>query len=229
VSWFRTVGARLSLALLVVVLGVLAFVYLLVVPSLQNRLVDSRKDQAATVASRVVDRLRVGDPPSRDLAQGFASASNTRVLIFQIVDRSPLTLSDLVDEGGGGTVVGIETDAVAEAAAQTLTSARGVVLRGVTIPAGKKVLLGYAAANRDPREFGATAEVMDVSRRIPKMLTFSYGTHYCVGASAARLQGRVVLEEMLRRCPDFSVDVAGGRYAEGNYVRRHATLPWRAE
>ena len=80
-SWFRTVGARLSLALLVVVLGVLAFVYLLVVPSLQNRLVDSRKDQAATVASRVVDRLRVGDPPSRDLAQGFASASNTRVLI----------------------------------------------------------------------------------------------------------------------------------------------------
>jgi len=109
------------------------------------------------------------------------------------------------------------------------TATRGVVLRGVTIPAGKKVLLGYAAANRDPREFGATAEVMDVSRRIPKMLTFSYGTHYCVGASAARLQGRVVLEEMLRRCPDFSVDVAGGRYAEGNYVRRHASLPWRSE
>jgi cytochrome P450 len=91
------------------------------------------------------------------------------------------------------------------------------------------VLLGYAAANRDPREFGATAEVMDVSRRIAKMLTFSYGTHYCIGASAARLQGRVVLEEMLRRFPDFSVDVAGGRYAEGNYVRRHATLPWRSE
>jgi signal transduction histidine kinase len=130
VSWFRTVGARLSLALIVVVAGVLAFVYLLVVPSLENRLVDSRKDQAATVASRVVDRLRVGDPPSSDLAQGFASASNTRVVIFQISDRSPLTLSDLFDEGGGGTVVGIETDAVAEAAARTLTSARGVVLRG---------------------------------------------------------------------------------------------------
>ena len=56
-SWFRTVGARLSLALLVVVAGVLAFVYLLVVPSLENRLVDSRQDQAATVASSVAGTL----------------------------------------------------------------------------------------------------------------------------------------------------------------------------
>jgi cytochrome P450 len=108
------------------------------------------------------------------------------------------------------------------------TTRRDVELRGVTIPAGRKVLLGYAAANRDPREFGPTAEELDVSRRIAKMLTFSYGTHYCIGAAAARLQGRVVLEEMLRRCPDFTVDVAAGRYAEGNYVRRHVTLPWRA-
>ena len=106
------------------------------------------------------------------------------------------------------------------------TTTRAVALHGRTIPAGKKVLLGYAAANRDPREFGDTAEDFDVGRRIAKMLTFSYGTHYCIGASAARLQGRVVLEEMLRRCPDFQVDVAAGRYAEGNYVRRHATLPW---
>jgi signal transduction histidine kinase len=130
VSWFRTVGARLSLALLVVVAGVLAFVYLIVVPSLRNRLVDSRKDQVATVASRVVDQLRAGRPASSDLAQGFASASNTRVVIFQISNRAPLTLSDLFDEGGGGTVVGIDTDPVAEAAAQTLTPGRGVVTRG---------------------------------------------------------------------------------------------------
>ncbi|MBM3676036.1 MAG: hypothetical protein FJ148_23510 [Deltaproteobacteria bacterium] len=66
-------------------------------------------------------------------------------------------------------------------------------------------------------------------RAISKILTFSYGTHYCIGAAAARLQGRVVLEELLRRCPDFRVDVAAGRYADGNYVRRHLTLPWRAD
>jgi cytochrome P450 len=110
--------------------------------------------------------------------------------------------------------------------ARTVT--RDVTLHGRVIPAGRKVLLCYAAANRDPREFGPTAEQFDVARRINKILTFSYGTHYCIGAAAARLQARVALEEMLARCPDFTVDVAAGRYAEGSYVRRHISLPWEA-
>jgi cytochrome P450 len=108
------------------------------------------------------------------------------------------------------------------------TTTRDVTVRGVTIPAGRKVLLCYAAANRDEAEFGPTAEDFDVRRRIAKILTFSYGTHYCIGAAAARLQGRVVLEELLARCPAFQVDVAAGRYATGSYVRRHVTLPWTA-
>jgi len=95
------------------------------------------------------------------------------------------------------------------------TTRRDVELHGVTIPAGKKVLLCYAAANRDPREFGATAEELDVERQIAKMLSFSYGTHYCIGAAAARLQGRIVVEEMLRRCPEFVVDLAGGGMRRG--------------
>lgn len=105
------------------------------------------------------------------------------------------------------------------------TATRDVELHGVTIPAGKKVLLGYAAATRDPREFGATAEELDIDRKINKILTFSYGTHYCIGAAAARLQARVVLEELLARCPDFHVDVEQGVYADGHYVRRHVSLP----
>jgi cytochrome P450 len=106
--------------------------------------------------------------------------------------------------------------------ARTVT--RDVELHGVRIPAGKKVLLCYAAANRDPREFGPTADVLEIDRKIAKILTFSYGTHYCIGAAAARLQARVVLEELLGRCPEFEVDVAGGRYARGSYVRRHERL-----
>jgi cytochrome P450 len=108
------------------------------------------------------------------------------------------------------------------------TATRDVEIRGVVIPAGRKVLLCYAAANRDEREFGPTAGVLDVRRQIGKILTFSYGTHYCIGAAAARLQARVVLEELLARCPAFGVDVERGRYAQGHYVRRHAALPWRA-
>jgi len=104
------------------------------------------------------------------------------------------------------------------------TAMRDVTVRGVTIPAGRKVLLCYAAANRDEREFGPTAGELEVDRKIAKILTFSYGTHYCIGAAAARLQARVVLEELLARCPGFHVDVVGGRYARGSYVRRHESL-----
>lgn len=108
------------------------------------------------------------------------------------------------------------------------TATRDVEIGGVSIPEGRKALLCYGSANRDEREFGPTAEEFDVERRISKILTFSYGTHYCIGASAARLQARVVLEELLSRCPDFEVDVAAGRYAAGSYVRRHRSLPWTA-
>ena len=106
------------------------------------------------------------------------------------------------------------------------TTTRDVELHGRTIPKGKRVLLGYASANRDEREFGEDAAVCKVDRDIKKILSLSYGTHFCIGAAAARLQGVVALEEMLKRTPDFSVDVDGGRYARGNYVRRHTSLPW---
>jgi signal transduction histidine kinase len=129
VRHFRTVGARLSLALLLVVAGVLAFVYLVVIPSLRDRLVDSRKDEVAAVASRVVDRLDVGDQPTDDLALRFASAANTRVTIFEIANRSPLALRNIADQGAGGSVAGLESDPVAETTARTLSATRGVVSR----------------------------------------------------------------------------------------------------
>jgi hypothetical protein len=106
------------------------------------------------------------------------------------------------------------------------TVTKDVTLHGKTVPAGDRVLLCYGAANRDPREFGRSAEEFDVTRRIPRMLTFSVGAHYCLGAHAARLEGRVVVEELLRTCPDFSVDAAAGRFAEGAFTRRYDYLPF---
>jgi signal transduction histidine kinase len=129
---FQTVGARLSLALLVVVAAVLAFVYLIVTPSLQHRLVDSRKDQVATVADRVAAEL--GRPkwtvqqPNDTLAQSFASASNTRVTIFQVSNRAPLSLLNIADSSASD--VGINDDSVALHAAGTLSPEQGVTTRG---------------------------------------------------------------------------------------------------
>jgi cytochrome P450 len=68
------------------------------------------------------------------------------------------------------------------------TTTTDVEIAGVTIPAGRKVMLLYGSANRDPREFGADAEELDVTRRPHQILTFGFGAHYCLGAAAARLQ-----------------------------------------
>jgi len=106
------------------------------------------------------------------------------------------------------------------------TATRHVTIGDRTIPAGDKVLLLYAAANRDPREFGPDAEQLDVTRPIARILTFGSGSHHCLGAAAARLMGRVALEEILARCPGFTVDAAAGRFAPGNFVRWYESLPF---
>ena len=106
---------------------------------------------------------------------------------------------------------------------------RDVSIEGTTIRTEDRVLLCYAAANRDPREFGPTAEEADVGRHIVRHLAFSIGAHFCLGAAAARLQGRIVLEELLARCPRFAVDAEAGVFADGAFTRRYASLPFVAD
>jgi cytochrome P450 family 130 len=106
------------------------------------------------------------------------------------------------------------------------TTTRDVELHGRTIPAGRKVMLLYAAANRDPREYGADADAFDIDRRPSRVLTFGVGAHHCLGAAPARLMGRVALEELLIRCPEFTVDTAAGRFAPGHFVRWYESLPF---
>lgn len=108
------------------------------------------------------------------------------------------------------------------------TATREVEIEGVVVPAGRKVLLCYASANRDERMYGPDAEELDVRREPANILTFSHGSHHCLGAAAARMQARVALEELLARCPDFSVDVDGIEWASGNYVRRPVAVPFTA-
>lgn len=100
-----------------------------------------------------------------------------------------------------------------------------VEVDGVTIRAGEKVMMLYAAANRDPREFGPTADELDVRREIPRHLAFSSGPHFCVGSHLARLQARVAVEELLAAFPRVSLDVAGGRRHESPFVRGWVSLP----
>ena len=105
---------------------------------------------------------------------------------------------------------------------------RDVEIRGQTIPANRKVMLLYASANRDEREFGPDAGECDITRTIRRHVALSYGPHHCIGAAVARLQARIALEELIGRCPDFKVDYAKGEFAGGNYVRRYVSMPFSA-
>ncbi len=85
-------------------------------------------------------------------------------------------------------------------------AARRVEIHGQRIGEGDSVLLLVGAANHDPREFGPTAEKFDITRRPERHLAFGYGAHFCLGAALARLEGRVALEQIHRRIPDYTVD-----------------------
>jgi cytochrome P450 len=83
------------------------------------------------------------------------------------------------------------------------TTTRPVELGGKALAAGDYVLLCYQSANRDEATFGPTAGRLDVGRDPNPHLSFGYAEHYCLGAGLARLEGRVLLEEILARWPDY--------------------------
>jgi cytochrome P450 len=86
------------------------------------------------------------------------------------------------------------------------TATRPVQLGGASIDEGDYLVLLYASGNRDEAAFGPTAGVLDVTRPVsPAHLAFGFGEHLCLGASLARLEARVVFEQLLARYPDYQL------------------------
>ncbi len=83
--------------------------------------------------------------------------------------------------------------------------AKPVECHGTTVPEGSAMLMLVGAANRDERRYPG-ADRFDIHREIGPHLTFGYGAHFCLGAALARLEGRVALEEVLKRFPEWDVD-----------------------
>ena len=95
---------------------------------------------------------------------------------------------------------------------------------GQTVPAGNVMLLLTASANRDERRF-PDADTFDVLRKIDHHVTFGYGIHFCLGAALARLEGRVALDEVLKRFPTWEVDWDNAVQARTSTVRGWDKLP----
>lgn len=105
------------------------------------------------------------------------------------------------------------------------TAAVDTELRGRQIKAGDKVIVCYAAANRDESVF-ARPDEFDITRNPNPHMSFGGGTHFCLGANLARLEARVFLTELLTRLPDIAVSGTPVR-ARSNFVNGLKSLPAR--
>jgi cytochrome P450 len=100
-----------------------------------------------------------------------------------------------------------------------------VEVHGQTVPAGSAMLACVGSANRDERVF-EDPDRFDIHREIGHHLTFGYGPHFCLGAALARLEGRVALEELLKRFPDWDVDLDNAELGTSPGVRGYQKLPF---
>ena len=125
-------------------------------------------------------------------------------------------------------------DAVEEALRHTTPSqyqgrvcTRDVEWYGRTVPKGSRILLLTGSANRDEREF-PDPDRFDVSRRPESHLALGYGVHFCLGASLARLESRVALEEFSRRFPRIVVDESRCVRVHMSNVHGYERVPFQA-
>ena len=95
---------------------------------------------------------------------------------------------------------------------------------GQRVPAGSAIMLLNGSGNRDERKF-PDADRFDIHRKIDHHLAFGYGVHFCLGAALARLEGRVALDEVLKRFPTWEVDTANAVQAHTSTVRGWERLP----
>jgi cytochrome P450 len=103
---------------------------------------------------------------------------------------------------------------------------RDVELYGTRVPEGSTLLLLNGSANRDERAF-EEADRLDVRRRDINHLSFGHSIHFCLGASLARLEGRVALEEILARWSEWEIDHEEAEMARTSTVRGWKRLPAR--
>jgi cytochrome P450 len=100
---------------------------------------------------------------------------------------------------------------------------RDVEYYGTTVPAGSAILLLAGSANRDERHH-EDPDRFDIHRDV-QHLTFGHGLHYCLGAALARLEGRVALDEVLNRFPEWEVDLEHATMAPTSTVRGWDSMP----
>jgi cytochrome P450 len=104
------------------------------------------------------------------------------------------------------------------------TTTTEVELHGQTVPAGAIVVTLPGSANRDDRNL-ADGDTFDLTRKPGQMYSFSFGPHFCLGASLARMETRLAIESFTKRFPEWAVDHDGAKLTGGIDTRGWDNLP----
>jgi signal transduction histidine kinase len=209
VTPFRSVGARLALALLAVVTGALLIVYLIVVPSYRSSLANSK----LAALERSI-RLLVPDVPAQPLlrqqfASGMAPKVNARVVVFQLQSTSPPLLEPFADSSGASDSSDLENDPVALHAIRADTLAHGIVTHSgesyaeAAYPIGSSVLMLQSS-------FHDQLEVISVIQR----RVFEAGAVAMVFAVLLGYAGARLFARRIRRLELAADRIAGGNFDE---------------
>ena len=161
------------------------------------------------------------------LLNGAGNETTTRLIGWtgKLLAEHPDQRRDLVENrrliaGAIEEILRYETPSPVQARWTTVD----VEQHGETVPEGSVVLLLNGAANRDSRKF-ADGDAFDIHRNIDQHLAFGYGIHFCLGAALARIEGRVALDEVLDRWPEWDIDWDNAVQARTSTVRGWESLP----
>jgi signal transduction histidine kinase len=203
------VGARLGLALLIVLAGALALVYLIVVPTLESRLIDSRVSQLERAAGGLARELPNDRFRWPDFLESASESANARVVVYDYV-RPPAALV-VVGDSRGVSSTDVERDPLALQVAQTLKPASGTVTHrsqryaeaATPVPGTRSVLLVESPLKE------ALATIDLIRNRL-----LLAGALALVGAFAVGYAGAWLFARRLRRLESAAERIAAGRFDE---------------
>jgi cytochrome P450 len=162
-----------------------------------------------------------------NLLAGAGNETTTRLIGWtgKVLGENPDQRRELVDEP---TLIPNAIEELLRYEAPSPVQARyvqqDVTHYGQVVKEGSIMLLLNGSANRDEKRF-PDPDRFDIHRDVGRHLSFGYGIHFCLGAALARLEGRVALEEVLKRFPEWEVDTDNAVQARTSTVRGWESLP----
>jgi len=185
------------------------------VSALLDAEIEGRKLTPLEIESFCLLLLVAGNETTTNLISNQLCVLSRRPELWKQLREEPRLVPDAVEEAlrWDSPVQNLARDAM-----------RDVTLHGVHVTAGERVLVSFAAANRDAREF-ADAEEYRLDRSGMRHLGFGFGVHFCLGAGLARLEARCVLEAMLERFREIAPGEAAARRTHSTVIRGFESLP----